>query len=166
MTTYIPFVPNPTGAFQANVTLDNAPYTLVINWGLFGQRWYANLYDQNGNRIFTLPLIGSVDPISTASVTWDALSQKVTVTTATNHNIPIGAVFDFVLSGVTPSTYNGSWRMAAQSRSSLSFPLSTDPGGSATVQGAIVHNIDLLAGYGFTSTLVYRQSSGNIEVTP
>jgi hypothetical protein len=60
-TKYILFSPSPTSNFKFEVTLDNADYTIIVNWNLFGQRYYVNIYDLSGALVATLPLIGSPD---------------------------------------------------------------------------------------------------------
>lgn len=59
MTTYVPFTPTPNTNFQFSPTLDGQAYTCIVNWNLYGQRYYINLYDLNQNWIVTLPLISS-----------------------------------------------------------------------------------------------------------
>ncbi len=60
-TTYIPFVPSSTSNFQFQATLDGKMYVGIVTWGLFGQRYYLNLYSTTGTLIVSLPLIGSPD---------------------------------------------------------------------------------------------------------
>lgn len=55
------FNPSVKANFQFQCTLDNQQYTIIVTWNMFGQRYYLNCYDNNANRIFTLPLIGSTD---------------------------------------------------------------------------------------------------------
>lgn len=55
------FQPTASAPFQFQATLDGQVYTVIITWGLFGQRWYTNIYALDGTRILTLPLIGSPD---------------------------------------------------------------------------------------------------------
>ncbi len=59
--TYVIFNPSPTSNFQFQVTLDGNDYTVIVNWNLFGQRYYVNLYDLTGKLVVCLPLIGSPD---------------------------------------------------------------------------------------------------------
>lgn len=165
MTTYIPFSYPPNSAFTTQITLDGNLYSLVVNWGLFGQRSYVNLFDQSGNRIFTTALIGSPDPVAISSLSWDDTTQLVTVVTAAAHGVPIATLSALTISGATPTTYNGLWLMTSQNATTLTFPLATDPG-VATLDGAVGVNINLVAGYGFSSTLVFRESSQNFEVNP
>lgn len=167
MTTYTPFLPTATAAFQFQPTLDGAPYTLIVTWGLAGQRWYVNLYDQNGVRIVTLPLIASGNPAPTASLTWDGVRQKVTVTTAAPHGLMIGSVVEMTVSGVSPAGYNGVFHMEVVSGpSTLTYPLATDPGGPATSQGSIGRDINIGGGYFQTSTLVFRDETQQFEINP
>lgn len=61
MTTYVKFTPSTTSNFQFALTLDGQAYTCIVNWNLYGQRYYINIYDLNQNWIVTLPLISSPD---------------------------------------------------------------------------------------------------------
>lgn len=59
MTTYVLFTPSPTAAFQAQVTLDNQPYLIVVTWNAFGQRWYFNLVTPQGQLVLSCAMVGS-----------------------------------------------------------------------------------------------------------
>ena len=59
MTTYVDFSPSTTASFQFQPTLDGAIYTAIINWNLYGQRYYLNLYTLQGTLVLCIPLIGS-----------------------------------------------------------------------------------------------------------
>jgi len=166
MTTFITFSPPPNAPFQTNITLDGTLYTLLVNWNLFGQRWYVNLFNQTNTRILTLPLIGSQTAFSINSITWDPIKQVTTVVTAVAHSIPIGTVAKVTISGLVPTAYLGLWVMEAKDAYTLTFPLTIDPGSNATATGLAAQNINLIEGYGFTSTLVYREENATFEVTP
>ena len=166
MTTFTTFAPTATAPFAFQPTLDDAQYQAVITWGLAGQRWYINLYDQAGNRIFTLPLIGSATAIQTAALSWNGVTNIVTVTTAVPHGIPLGFTVQLTVVGVAPAAYNGIWDMFATAPSTLTFPLATDPVGDATVNGSIGHDINIAGGYFMTSTLVFRETTQQFEVSP
>jgi hypothetical protein len=48
--------------FQAVLTdavLGTATYNCTVKWNTFGQRWYVEITDQNGNLILNKPLIAS-----------------------------------------------------------------------------------------------------------
>jgi len=166
MTTFTTFAPSATVPFSFQPKLDGVQYQAVITWGLAGQRWYVNLYDQTGNLIFYLPLIGSPTAIQTSALSWDGVQSLVTVTTAIPHGIPIGFTVELTIVGVSPSAYNGIWNMFVTSPSTLTYPLAADPGGDATVNGNIGRDIDIAGGYFKTSTFVFREATQQFEVTP
>lgn len=58
-TTYIPFAPSASSNFTFQATLDDSSYNIIVNWNLFGERYYINIYDAFQNLIVCLPLIGS-----------------------------------------------------------------------------------------------------------
>ena len=53
------FTPTATAPYQFQPTLDGALYTARILWNIFGQRWYLNLFANNGNRVLTIPVVAS-----------------------------------------------------------------------------------------------------------
>jgi hypothetical protein len=61
MTTFIPFAPSNTQSppFQAQVTLDNTPYTFSAMWNFAFQRYYASLTNAAGGIAWYGALIGS-----------------------------------------------------------------------------------------------------------
>jgi hypothetical protein len=59
MATLISFNPPPTSNFQFQATLDGQNYIVIVTWGLFGQRYYLNIYDTSGVLILAMPMIGS-----------------------------------------------------------------------------------------------------------
>lgn len=61
MTTLVRFSPSPSSNFQFQATLDTNAYNIVITWNYAGQRYYINIYDSQGARILTFPLIASPD---------------------------------------------------------------------------------------------------------
>lgn len=166
MTTFVEFLPTATKAFQFSPTLDGKQYSLVVTWGLAGQRWYVNLYDQTGGLVAFLPLVGSPDAAKTLSLTWNDTSRLVLVTTVMPHGIPIGVVATMTITGVVPNAFNGVWSLTSTGPSTLTYPLTTDPSGPATSQGNIGRDINLAAGYFLSSTLVFRQSTQQFEISP
>lgn len=58
-TTYYDFTPSDSLVFSFSPTFDDATYTVTVPWNVAGQRYYVTVTDQSGNRIYTLPLIGS-----------------------------------------------------------------------------------------------------------
>ena len=166
MTTFTDFIPTATAPFRFSPVLDGQPHTLVVTWGLAGQRWYVNLFDQTGALVFYLPLIGSTSAIATSSLTWDVTTQLVTITTAVPHGLIIGSIVRLTIAGILPSSYNGIVDVISVRPNMLMYPQTTDPGGDATVQGTIGRDINLGAGYLQTSTLVFREATQQFEVNP
>jgi len=60
-TTYVDFNPSLTSNFIFQPTLDGNVYTAIVNWNVFGQRYYLNLYDLSGNLVLCIALIESPD---------------------------------------------------------------------------------------------------------
>jgi len=59
MTTFVTFTTSTKTAFQFTANLDNAVYSIVCPWNVYGQRYYINIYSNNGNLIMSRPIIGS-----------------------------------------------------------------------------------------------------------
>lgn len=57
--TIVRFQPTSSAPFQFQPTLDGQVYTAIVTWGLFGQRWYLNIYSLSGDRILSIPLVVS-----------------------------------------------------------------------------------------------------------
>ena len=166
MTTIIDFTPTVTVPFQFSPTLDGNPYLAVVTWGLAGQRWYLNLYAQGGARVFTLPLIGSPIALKTLSLVWDEVAGLVVVTTELPHGIPIGITTQLTISGVSSPAYNGNFTLFSTGQNTLSYSQTTNPGSAAAYQqGSIGRDINIAGGY-FTSTLVFRQTTQQFEISP
>jgi hypothetical protein len=166
VTIFTDYAPTATAPFRFLPVLDGSPHTLLVTWGLAGQRWYVNLFDQTGALVFYLPLIGSTSAVATNSLTWDTTTKLVTITTAVPHGLVIGGVDALTITGISPSSYNGIVDVVATGPSTLTYQQTTDPGGDATVQGTIGRDINLGAGYMQTSTLVFREATQQFEVNP
>lgn len=57
--TIIDFTPSSTQPFQFQPTLDGQVYNAIVTWGLFGRRFYLNIYTLGNVLVEALPLIGS-----------------------------------------------------------------------------------------------------------
>jgi hypothetical protein len=77
--TTIAFTPNNANAppFQTTVTLDNVSYSLQATSNFYASRWYVQLYDQSGNLVQNMPLIGS--PPNFDILLFPALFQTSTI---------------------------------------------------------------------------------------
>lgn len=163
MTTFFDFQPSPQQLPSFTVTLDGAQYVLTMPWNLFGQRYYVNCSDLEGNLIFLLPLIGSPDGLIAQSIAWD--NGEAIVTTTEPHGYRVGTTINLTLRQAAPDAYNGSFDFLVEGPDTLSYPLASNPGVN-TSPGILYNDINLAAGYFETSTLVYRTSSSQLEVNP
>jgi hypothetical protein len=67
--------------------------------------------------------------ISINNAVWNAaFGGQVTATTATNLGVATGAFFDAVITGMTPSAYNGSFKAEATAANSFTYYLAPNPG--------------------------------------
>jgi hypothetical protein len=58
---YFTFNPNALSNYSFQPILDGQTYTVLVNWNVYGQRYYVNISDLYGTLIVCLPLIGSPD---------------------------------------------------------------------------------------------------------
>lgn len=162
MTTFFDFVPSSVAPFQFTPTLDGNQYNVIITWALYGQRYYANIYDLQQVLIVALPLVGSPGGVNLSSLTWS--QGVVTAVAASPHGYPIAATVDLAISGAAPDAYNGTQRCFITDVDTFQYALADFPG-LATVFGTAYYNINLVAGY-FASSLVYRKANQQFEVSP
>lgn len=162
MTQTVNFTPNGSSNFTFPVTLDGNNYRGVITWSLFGLRYYLNLYDLNGNIIFTLPLIGT--PLGYDLSALSVSNNIAVATTSVPHTFAVGSVVPLVISGANPAAYNGTFNCSIMSSTQFSYPLPQILG-AATLPGVVNFNLSLTAGY-FKSTMVYLPDSQQIVTNP
>lgn len=55
----IPFTPAQNRPFQFQAVFDGRAHTVIVTWGLSGQRYYVNIYTLQGVRVLTIPMVGS-----------------------------------------------------------------------------------------------------------
>jgi len=154
MTTFVGFVPTTIQPFSFQPTLDGQVYLAVVRWGLWGQRWYVFLYANSGPRVFTLPLIESVDPVTRTLTTTRGL-YTAQVNSAAGLLPAMAVAGANLAAGTAIAAVRGTTVRLSQ------------PAALTGVDQSAVCNLDfnLLAGYGFSSTLVYRLSSQQFEIT-
>lgn len=159
-----PFSFNPTlqTNFQFTPTLDGVQYSVVVNWNLFGQRYYINVSDLEGNLVACLPLIGSSGSLNLQGLTWDR--GRVTAQASGVHGYTVGQTLELTMSGVSPDAYNGTFECLVTTEDEFQYDLAGFPG-AVTIPGTVSYDIDLMAGY-FSSTLVFRQAASQFEVQP
>lgn len=166
MTTYFDFSPSSAGPFQFQPTLDGQTYTGIVTWNVFGRRYYLNLYQLSGERVFSLPLIGSPVGIVLQSLAWSA--GTITAVAAPDAFVGIGApgeVVDLVIQGASPSGYDGQFSALIVDGATFAYSFVGDPGPNV-YPGNAGPIINLVEGYFSASTLVYRAANKQFEVTP
>jgi hypothetical protein len=159
----IPFIPGPTEAFRFTPTLDGQTYSVVVPWSLFGRRWYINLLNLNGRRIFSKALIGSDLGRTIESLTW--AGGAVLLTTELPHGYKYLDTINVSVTGCFPVEYNGRVQALVTGDRTLRYPLAVRPGGASQF-GVVAYEVNLIENYFTTSTLIYRTQTKQFEVTP
>lgn len=142
--------------------LDGRTCQADVVYSVFGKRSYLRLFDADGALIVFTAIVGSSDFAPVEGLAWDQLRGKVFLTTA-EHKLSIGSQRVFTVRGASPDPYNGTFLMTVESPTTLSYPMTDDPGALIKV-GAWGREIDLVAGYFTTSRLVYREAAKRFEV--
>ncbi len=65
---FVDFQPRATEPFLFKATLDGVLYDVLVTFNLFGQRYFLNIHDQDGNLIVCEPVVGSPTPKQLAAV--------------------------------------------------------------------------------------------------
>lgn len=162
MTTF-PFSPSPLQNQTFNPVLGGTTYTAVVTWNLFGQRWYLNLYDSNGNLIISTAVVASQDPQQISAITW--AENVVTVTTTVPHWLPVGSMAVLYVSGNVPDAYNGLVLCSITGPNTLTYELDSDPGINTTA-GSVGGVVDLSAAAVPGAMLLYYASTQQFATTP
>lgn len=159
MTTSYPFTPTTLAPFAFQPLLDGQLYNATVPWNLWGQRWYLSLSSTAGQQIVYTAVVGSLDPVQlplttqaglyTASVVLPSPPTIIGANWSINSsNVPTGTT----VAAVTPS---GVLR--------LSEPATV----TGTDQSATFSfSFNLVAGFGFTSTLIFLASSQTFQTDP
>lgn len=90
----------------------------------------------------------------------------VVATTSAPHNYPLGTVVKLSIANAVPTGYNGTYFCAMSGPKEFRYSLAADPGGASTQAGTYSPDINLVDGYFYRSTLVYREAAQWFEVTP
>jgi len=173
MATVIPFIPSNIILPSFVATLDGDDYTVKVTWNISAQRFYINLYAQDGSWVTTVPLIQSPPARQVLSADWDILQGILTVVMVDPSLWPVplstegtatkpGTIQNFTLENFVPNNYNGTFRGLMLNPTTFTIPMITDPG-TATILGSVSRYLNMAAGI-FQSTLIYR--NGCFEVNP
>lgn len=163
MTALFDFLPTTVAPYTFQPTLDGLEYTGIVTWNLFGQRWFLNLYKLDGTLVVAEPLIGSPVGLFIETLTWS--KGLALATTTLPHGYRIGESIDLTIVGCSPDAYNGRFRCFVVDENMFTYSIPSVTPAAATV-GSVGYDINLVAGYFTTSTLVYRVANGQIEVNP
>lgn len=119
---------------QVSQTIAPAPPTLQAT-GAFISQGGTTKAAQSTTLITQLADLTAIlsAPAANTSLTWT--TNVATVTTTAPHGLPNGASMLVVIAGVTPSTYNGTFTATVTGTTTFTYPLLTNPGGSASVHG-------------------------------
>jgi len=149
--------------YEFEPVLDGQGHTVYITWNIGGQRWYMTLVGPDGTAIFHMAVMGSPIGVAIESLEWidGEVRGKTVVPTA----FRIGDTLDLVVADCVPARYNGRRRCLITGTQTFSYLLSNNPG-LITNYGTMSYEVDHLAGYGYISTLVYRDSNRQFEVRP
>ena len=171
MTTIIPFIPSNIVTPTFKATFDGDDYKVTITFNISAQRYYVNIYAQDGTWIVTVPLVQSPPSRAIEAVSYDILRRVMTMRLVDPVYFPVpigsnltrpGTMIDYTLENFDPPILNGKQRSLHIDDLTFSFPLADDPG-QINVVGSIGRYIDMVDGI-FQSTFIYR--NGSFEVTP
>lgn len=156
MTTLIPFTPNVLAPFTFQPVLDGQTYNASVPWALWGQRWYLNLTAPSGANVLYEAIRESGDSVGGSITTTAGLANAVIDPngqvlknfSVTSVNVPDGTFISYM-------AQNGYIRLS-------------QPALVTGIDTSVIfdYTVNLVAGYGFTSTLVFRASSQTFEVNP
>jgi hypothetical protein len=142
MSTVLAFQPSTTSPFTFQFTLNGVPYIATITWNIFGERYYLNLTDLAGVLVLSRALVSS-GPRFGASVTW--ANGSAIVTTAANHNVPIGWAANMRVSQ-TGTSFDGNYQALSTGRQTLIYPLQIRPQAPLPQSGVVSFDVNLVDG--------------------
>lgn len=174
MTTVIPFLPSNLTAPKFVATFDGFTYNVTVTWNVSAQRYYVNIYAQDGTWIVTTPLVQTPPSRNLSSLQYDPF-QGIMIAQFVDPSlwpVPLspaglatvsGTIVDYTLENFDPSLLNTIWRSLHINSLTFSFPIASDPG-QIKVFGSVARYMNMIGGIFQTSTLIYR--NGAFEVTP
>lgn len=161
--TLFQFIPQPNQVFSFNPTLDGQTYTAFVPWSLFGVRWYLDLFAPDGNLTFSKALVASPPSRVIESLSW--ANGYAIATLREPHGYRITDTIQLNIAGCTPAVYNGKVMALVVKEDQIAWPLQLNPG-PASQLGVVTYDIDLVAGYVASSTMVFREGTQQFEVNP
>jgi hypothetical protein len=155
---FVPFTPSTVAAFTFQPTIAGAQYNATVTQNVFGQDFYLNLTDANGNPIIACEVNGG-GPQLQASLMWSA--SIATVTTTLPHNVPVGAVAKLRVSN-TGTAFDGNWQMLATGANTLTYALS-NPNEAAPISGTVDQPLNLIGSVIPGGWLYYHEDTTQFE---
>lgn len=166
MSVIIPFTPSTLANFTFQPVLDGATYNAVVTWNAYSSRYYLGLYDQQGTLVVYTPLISSPDPVtmnadeigSNGLILANRNAGVIPGMTVTGPGVPddqvtkVIAVFGgvaFLANPIVESAADEASEMVSQ---------------EAQETYTFVYSLNLIAGYGFNTAIVFRGCSQNFEI--
>jgi hypothetical protein len=92
-------------------------------------------YPNDAPRMKPSAYLGTVSRTTTAG-SWAANVATLTVPSTTDY---VGTVYTMTMAGFTPAGYNGTYQGTIASATTITYPLTTNPGGAVTVQGTVTY---------------------------
>jgi hypothetical protein len=163
VTSYYQLTPTPAAPFQFSPTLDGNVFNVVVPFLGTGQRFFVNVYTLGGVLVAAVPVVASPVGLVIQGAEWS--NNVVQITTTTQHFLAIGTTVILTVTGCTPDALNGKWACLVTSDYTVEYSLAADPGAITNV-GALSQNINILAGYFSTSTMIFREGMNYFEVAP
>jgi hypothetical protein len=172
MTTIIPFLPSNIMTPEFRARLDGNDYTIRITWNISAQRYYINVYAQDGTWVITVPLISTPPARNVANASYDPFLNSVIIELVPPDQWPVpatgpttkpGTMIDYTLEGFQPNTYNGRFRSLHVNNTMFTFSMPQDPG-PLVILGRVSRLLNMVDTVFTTSTMVYR--NGAFEINP
>lgn len=119
---------------QVSQTIAPAPSTLQKTGAFISQGGTTKAANTKTLLTQLADLTAIIAPAATnASITWT--TNVATVTTTAPHGLPNNKTMLAVIAGATSAVYNGTFLITVTGTSTFTYPLLTNPGGSASVAG-------------------------------
>jgi hypothetical protein len=144
-------------------TLDGVQHNVVVTWNLARQGYYVNVYDVFGALVCATPLTTTATGLPLSDIEWDGTQGVVIATLAAPRWRPTGQIVEYLIEGVQPSGYNGTFGCLTLNPTQFQFPLAVDPG-PWSVLGSASRPNDMIGPWFKTSTMIFR--NGSFEVRP
>jgi hypothetical protein len=163
MTQRFPFVSSNTVAPSFQPVLDGVQHLVVVTWNVSAQRFYINVYANDGALVCAVPLVGSSPGIELASVVWDANRRAAIAELTRPFWRPLGQIIVYTIQDCQPDAFNGLFNCLTESPTSFSYPMIANPG-QIKVLGSANRCLNMIGPWFTTSSMIFRNNA--FEVNP